>query len=318
MPPDSIDTSQEQTRLSNKIESLTSLERKNDLELPSFAPFIEYKRYDDASGVDSTGNKIALHKCILAAKTNFFDLDNNDILDLKDSDLALIRAVYDGHCESGVTVQRLYSTLESRFARLNLFATGQYSDLILVADDGEIAAHRILLASGSELMRAMLIGSWRESSSPTIRLTELTRDQLAGCCRWIYARVMPDWSTPTKKLIQLIPAASRLCLSCFLRQLEFQIIERLKTSPLHIGLRFGILALEIAEQHNAKRLTAWITRHLSVHFNEINSIHKAQFLELTEAKREIIEKERWPPSWYIRERDLYERTIKQLKDVKRS
>ena len=34
-------------------------------------------------------------------------------------------------------------------------------------------------------------------------MTELTRDQLRECVRWIYARVMPDWSTPTKKLIQL-------------------------------------------------------------------------------------------------------------------
>ena len=38
-----------------------------------------------------------------------------------------------------------------------------------------------------------------------------------------------------------------------MRRLEIQIIERLKTSPLHIGLRFAILALDIAEQHNAKR-----------------------------------------------------------------
>ena len=86
MPPDSIDTSQEQSQLAANFcaqESLTSLDRKSDLELPSFAPFIEYKRYDDAIGLDSEGNKTALHKCILAAKTNFFDLDNNDILDLK-------------------------------------------------------------------------------------------------------------------------------------------------------------------------------------------------------------------------------------------
>ena len=52
---------------------------------------------------------------------------------------------------------------------------------------------------------------------------------------------------------KLLPAASRLCLGAFLRRLEIQIIERLKTSPLHIGLRFAILALDIAEQHNAKR-----------------------------------------------------------------
>ena len=92
-------------------------------------------------------------------------------LSARDGDV--IEAIYEG--ENSDYETRLYSPLESRFARLNLFATGRYSDLTLVGDDGEIAAHRILLASGSELMRAMLIGSWRESSSPKIRLTELSQ-----------------------------------------------------------------------------------------------------------------------------------------------
>ena len=41
-----------------------------------------------------------------------------------------------------------------------MFNTGKYSDVTLIADDGEIKAHRILLAAGSELMNAMLIGQY--------------------------------------------------------------------------------------------------------------------------------------------------------------
>ena len=78
-------------------------------------------------------------------------------------------------------------------------------------------------------------------------------DQMVECCRWIYARVLPDWSCPTKKLIEMIPIVSRLCLTVYFHKLENVIIDRLKNSTLHIGLRFGIQALEICEQHNAKR-----------------------------------------------------------------
>ena len=84
-------------------------------------------------------------------------------------------------------------------------------------------------------------------------MTDLTKDELRECCRWIYARVMPDWSTPTKLLIQLISAASRLCMTEFFTKLEAQIIERIRTSPTNIGLQFSMTALEFAEQHHANR-----------------------------------------------------------------
>ena len=54
-----------------------------------------------------------------------------------------------------------------------LLASGKYADVILILENGELKAHkvRMLLASGSELMKAMLVGSWRESSSDKIKLT---------------------------------------------------------------------------------------------------------------------------------------------------
>ena len=85
-----------------------------------------------------------------------------------DIEFELIDAIYDRSLPPPNF--SLYSRLESRFARLNLLTTNQFSDLTLIADDGEIQAHRILLASGSELMRAMLIGSWRESSRHDIKM----------------------------------------------------------------------------------------------------------------------------------------------------
>lgn len=137
-------------------------------------------------------------------------------------------------------------------------------------------------------------------------------DQMVECCRWIYARVLPDWSCPTKKLIELIPVVSRLCLTDYFNRLESVIIDRLKHATLHIGLRYGLQALEICEQHNAKRLTCWIMRHLSVNYNEISSTHRSFFLELAQDKREIIQSNQWPPEYYVKERAIYEKTLKQI------
>jgi len=57
-------------------------------------------------------------------------------------------------------------------------------------------------------------------------------------------------------------------------------------------------------------------RHLSVNFNEINSVHRIYYLKLTEDKREIIENNQWPPEYYVKERALYEKTLKQIEKSK--
>ncbi|CBY20157.1 unnamed protein product [Oikopleura dioica] len=306
MPPDCDRISESSKHLALPAAAITGRSQSSqslpepECDLPSFDTFFDFERYSDGN---SENCSIPLHRCIIASRTRipFEEKFNEDF----------IKLVY---CGGFTNDSRIFTNVESRAARLNMFHTGKYSDVTLIADDGEIKAHRILLAAGSELMNAMLIGHWRESSLSTIRMTDLKRDELRECCRWIYARVMPDWSTPTKLLIQLIPAASRLCMSEFFSRLEAQIIERIRTSPSSIGLQFSMTALELAEQHHANRLAAFITRHLSVNFNEIHEFHREQFLELEEAKRVIIEKERWPPTWYMKERDLYERTIKNIKN----
>lgn len=286
---------------------------KNQHCLPLFAPFFRCQTNSDLN-LQIGKTTFHAHRCIIHSKTDRFDFKGESALSLE-----AIEYIYDvGGLGEKITQSpiRFLSEYESKAARLSLLQNGKYSDVTLVLEDGKIEAHRILLASGSELMRAMLIGSWREAESKEIKLTDIYYDQMVECCRWIYARVLPDWSCPTKKLIEMIPIVSRLCLTVYFHKLENVIIDRLKNSTLHIGLRFGIQALEICEQHNAKRLTGWIMRHLSVNFNEINSVHRIYYLKLTEDKREIIENNQWPPEYYVKERALYEKTLKQIEKSK--
>jgi len=267
--------------------------------LPSFCSLIDWTNNSDVE-VLVAGQLKPAHLCILASKC--------DVILPMNVTAATFESIYDLRSSNN---NEIYSTRQSRAARLSLLASGKYADVTLVLEDGELKAHRMLLASGSELMKAMLIGSWRESSSDQIKMTDIYYDHMVECCRWIYARALPDWSCPTKKLIEMIPIVSRMCLTDYFGSLESIIIDRLKNATLHVGLRFAIQALEICEAHHADRLANWIIRHLSVNFADIVSLHKSYFLELSPSKQKEIETNQWPPIYYQKEKALYEKTLRQ-------
>jgi len=267
--------------------------------LPSFCSLIDWTNNSDVE-VLVAGQLKPAHLCILASKS--------DVILPMNVTAATFESIYDLRSSNN---NEIYSTRQSRAARLSLLASGKYADVTLVLEDGELKAHRMLLASGSELMKAMLIGSWRESSSDQIKMTDIYYDHMVECCRWIYARALPDWSCPTKKLIEMIPIVSRMCLTDYFGSLESIIIDRLKNATLHVGLRFAIQALEICEAHHADRLANWIIRHLSVNFADIVSLHKSYFLELSPSKQKEIETNQWPPIYYQKEKALYEKTLRQ-------
>ena len=132
--------------------------------LPSFSCFIDCQTSSDVEIEIEDKQKRTAHMCILASKLDTGEKTQNLRLSQKTFD-----TVYD--LREGSSDLLLYSTRQSKTARLSLLATGKFADVTLVLEDGEIRAHRILLASGSELMKAMLIGSWRESNSDKIKLT---------------------------------------------------------------------------------------------------------------------------------------------------
>ena len=103
---------------------------------------------------------------------------NKNSVSEEEFDEDFIRLIY--HSRSYSNDPRIFSTVESRAARLNMFNTGKYSDVTLIADDGEIKAHRILLAAGSELMNAMLIGEYLLKEVRAIKLSPLQSSFFIG------------------------------------------------------------------------------------------------------------------------------------------
>ena len=69
----------------------------------------------------------------------------------------------------------------------------------------------------------------------------------------------------------------------------------------------------LGEYHNAPQLSAWCKHFMSTNYNDLCR-HQGKQLKssLDEESLNYIEQNRWPPVWYLKERDYYDRTVKQM------
>ena len=76
--------------------------------------------------------------------------------------------------------------------------------------------------------------------------SDIYYDHMAECARWIYARALPDWSCPTKKLIEMIPIVSRLCLTDY-----FGSLGKVVLSNHSVVLRSCKISTVLIERENS-------------------------------------------------------------------
>lgn len=76
---------------------------------------------------------------------------------------------------------------------------------------------------------------------------------------------------------------------------------------------FCVLATyKIAQLHNAPQLSAWCLHFMATNYNQLCKEEQKQVKQLDESTLKHLEEHRWPPVWYLKEQDYYERTIMEL------
>ena len=61
--------------------------------------------------------------------------------------------------------------------------------------------------------------------------------------------------------------------------------------------------------HNAKQLSDWCLQFISTNYMAFSK--RKEFAMLTGTNRDHVEKERWPPLWYLEEITEYEKLVKK-------
>ncbi|POI26682.1 hypothetical protein CIB84_009568, partial [Bambusicola thoracicus] len=154
-------------------------------------------------------------------------------------------------------------------------AKGTFSDVTFVLDDGAISAHKPLLISS---------------------------------CDWMAAISSPDLDD-----MKLIILANRLCLPHLVALTEqYTVTGLMEAAQMMVDIDGDVLVfLELAQFHCAYQLADWCLHHICTNYNNVCRKFPRDMKAMSGENQEYFEKHRWPPVWYLKEEDHYQRAKKE-------
>ncbi|XP_041371093.1 rho-related BTB domain-containing protein 1-like [Gigantopelta aegis] len=204
---------------------------------------------------------------------------------------------------------------EARCVKLRRLALQRelLTDITFKLDDGLVSAHKPLLMARCEMMFAMFNSDFVESSAEMVSFPGINCDTFRALREYLYTAEQSDMTGVD--CIQLIEVANRLCLPRLVSLTELFIVKELlkaEKDEEEDVLEEILLILEPAELHNASQLAKWCRRYLALHYKEIHQKHGKLLKGLHKENLDFIENNRWPPVWYLKDLDHYERVSQHL------
>ncbi|XP_024065446.2 rho-related BTB domain-containing protein 1 [Terrapene carolina triunguis] len=188
---------------------------------------------------------------------------------------------------------------------------GTFSDVTFKLDDGSINAHKPLLICSCEWMSAMFGGSFVESSNSEVLLPNINKTSMQAVLDYLYTKQLS--SSQELDMLELIALANRFCLPHLVALAEQHAVQELtKASGNGIGIDGEVLSyLELAQFHNANQLAAWCLHYICTNYNSVCSKFRKEIKAKSPDNQEYFERHRWPPVWYLKEEDHYQRVKKE-------
>lgn len=190
-------------------------------------------------------------------------------------------------------------------------AKGTFSDVVFQLDDGTVEAHKPLLISSCDWMAAMFGGPFVESSTKEVLFPNTSRSSMQAVLEYLYTGRF--CSRPDLDTMELIILANRLCLPHLVALTELHTVTVLKESAAAGTDIDGdvLLYLEMAQFHCAEQLTSWCLHHICTNYNNVCRKFPRDMRAKSAENQEYFEKQRWPPVWFLKEDDHYQRALKE-------
>uniref|UniRef100_A0A672MHF3 Rho related BTB domain containing 2 n=1 Tax=Sinocyclocheilus grahami TaxID=75366 RepID=A0A672MHF3_SINGR len=190
-------------------------------------------------------------------------------------------------------------------------AKGTFSDVVFKLDDGPIQAHKPLLISSCDWMAAMFGGPFVESCTKEVLFPNTTRSSMQAVLEYLYTGRF--CSRPDLDAMELIILANRLCLPHLVALTELHTVTVLKeAADMGTDIDGDVLVyLEMAQFHCAYQLTDWCLHHICTNYNNVCRKFPRDMRAKSAENQEYFEKHRWPPVWYLKEDDHYQRARKE-------
>lgn len=186
-----------------------------------------------------------------------------------------------------------------------------FSDVTFKLEDGNINAHKPLLICSCEWMSAMFGGSFVESSNSEVVLPNINKPSMQAVLDYLYTKQLS--SSQELDTLELIALANRFCLPHLVALAEQHAVQELtKTAMSGVSIDGEVLYyLEIAQFHNANQLAAWCLHYICTNYNSVCSKFRKEIKTKSPDNQEYFERHRWPPVWYLKEEDHFQRVKKE-------
>ncbi|KAJ6661570.1 hypothetical protein lerEdw1_013809 [Lerista edwardsae] len=186
-----------------------------------------------------------------------------------------------------------------------------FSDVTFKLEDGNINAHKPLLICSCEWMSAMFGGSFVESSNSEVVLPNINKTSMQAVLDYLYTKQLS--SSQELDTLELIALANRFCLPHLVALAEQHAVQELtKTAVSGVSIDGEVLYyLEIAQFHNANQLAAWCLHYICTNYNSVCSKFRKEIKTKSPDNQEYFERHRWPPVWYLKEEDHFQRVKKE-------
>uniref|UniRef100_A0A4W5MS01 Rho-related BTB domain-containing protein 1 n=1 Tax=Hucho hucho TaxID=62062 RepID=A0A4W5MS01_9TELE len=190
-------------------------------------------------------------------------------------------------------------------------AKGTFSDVVFKLDDGTIMAHKPLLISSCDWMAAMFGGPFVESCTKEVLFPNTTRSCMRAVLEYLYTGRF--CSRTDLDAMELIVLANRLCLPHLVALTELYTVTVLMEAAMMGSDIDGdvLLYLEMAQFHCAQQLTGWCLHHICTNYNSVCRKFPRDMKATSTDNQDYFEKHRWPPVWFLKEDDHYQRARKE-------
>lgn len=208
----------------------------------------------------------------------------------------------------GVELEKAFQKRRCQKLRELALHKGLLTDITFEVDDGIVSAHKPLLMARCDMMFAMFSNDFIEASAKVVPFAGINRDSFRALQEYLYTEERPAMGGVD--CLSLIEVANRLCLQRLLNLTEEYAVQELSRAEEMAEdiTEDVIMMLEPAQLMNANQLAKWCLHHLCINFKHLIKKHAKLWKGLKIENQIYIDKNRWPPKWYLKELELYDRS----------
>lgn len=119
-----------------------------------------------------------------------------------------------------------------------------------------------------------------------------------------------------KNCLPLIELANRFCLTRLIALIEERVVNELILLSEKQKMDITAIVLKLLEPsqiHNADQLSEFCLYYITTHYNEICHNNTKLLRTLHPENQAYLNRNRWPPTWYLKEYDYFERCVRERK-----